>query len=1104
MKKNLLSLVFLLFLTTGIIAQNRTVTGKIISEDDGLGLPGVSVIIKGTARGTTTNFDGNYTITGLSETDVLVFSFIGFQQQEVTVGTNTNIPITMHVSANELNEVIVTGLGVKRQKREIGYSTDNIDADVLVRSNAPNVINAIIGRSAGVQVSQGDGVEGGSTRITIRGNNSLNGDNQPLIVVDNVPMENTPGLEDIGRGVDWGNALSDLNPEDIETYTILKGGAASALYGSRGADGVILITTKRGKKQTGIGVDYSYSYKMIQPYGYRDAQNVYGAGGPISFTPPTFPMSGDTLLYPGVYGNDHLIINQDGDESSTTAEFGYYGSAVSWGPKMEGQMVKWWDGKMRAYSPQPDNFKSVYQNGSTQTHNIAVSGGGEFGTLRVSITRQDHKSIVDNSDFDRTTVNVGSTINISKKVRADITMSYVSFNRLNSPMLGEHGNSFSKGYLYSWPRSYQGIDKENYTLSDGSRNLQEGYPFYYINKHLWWDYYKNNTNMHRDKYFGALTLTYDITSWLNILGRLGKDFSLEQFEKRNAPVDVLGLENGYYANSLKRNNNNTYDFILTAEKKVLSKLNFKFTAGSSRWEKDIYGISGHSGTWVYPNMYSFFNMTEYTFSDDGNGNSIVDQVGNSATYMLPGETIWRQSNNSIFAFLNLSYSNYLFLEITARNDWSSTLPEGQNSYFYPGASLSFIATEAFPIQEKINWLNFVKLRGGVSQTATDTGPYQTSFYYGTGTFGGMQTSSFPGTIPPFTLRPQRVNSYEAGINLGFLENRIDFDFTYYYLYSFDQIMPGLPIPTSSGSPRITINEGVVKNTGFEINLNAVPIRNNNIVFKTGINYYRNRNYIVSLGEYADVYPLADIWGLNGPAMALREGDEFGTIYGYDYVYHENGQPIVNDEGTKYLITDTRVPIGNASPDFLGGWTMQFSYKGFMINTLVDTKWGGDIYAGSYVINLQTGQSPETLIEREGGGLPYTDPDGNTSNIGVILPGVFADGTPNDKVVHYYYKYLPNAGGWGKFLSTPGVVENTWVKMREIALTYYLPEKLLRKTKVFQKLSLSIVGRDLFYFYTTLPDGINPEGIMGSGSAQGFEWASMPSSRSFTFGLKASF
>jgi iron complex outermembrane receptor protein len=1106
MKKAIFTFLSLVFILINSYAQEKTIAGKVTSVEDQQGLPGVTVVIQGTTRGTVTDLDGNYLINNVSPQDSLHFSYIGYNSETILVGDQKEINVVMEVMAEELEEVVVTALGVKRQKREIGYSTEKIDADVVVRSNAPNVINAIIGRSAGVQVSQNDGLEGGSTRITIRGNNNLAGTNQPLIVVDNVPMENTPGLEDIGRGVDWGNPLSDINPLDIEDYSVLKGGAASALYGSRGANGVILITTKRGKKQKGIGITYNFTHKMIQPYRFREMQNTYGHGGPISFTPPSFPMNGDTLLYPGIYGTDNLIINQEGDVSSTTAEFGYYGSAVSWGPKMDGQMVKWWDGEMRPYSPQPDNYESVFHNGSTQTHNIAASGGGDRGTMRVSITRQDHKAIIDNSDYDRTTINLGANLKVSDKVRADLSLSYINFNRLNSPMIGEDANSFSKGFLYSWPRSYQLIDKENYAFPDGSQNPQEGYPFYYISPDLWWNFYNNNTNLQRDKYLGAITLTYDITPWLSILGRAGRDFTLEQYETRNKPIDVIGLQEGYYSNSLNRTYSDIFEAFLTAEKSKIfnSKLDVKFTLGSSRWNYNLYMINGHSGTWYYPNMYTFFNYTETTYTTDENGNTIVDRPGNSAGDMIPGETISRERNNSVFSFLNFSWDNYLFLELTARNDWSSTLPEGDNSYFYPSVSLSFIASEAFKIQEKVSWLNFVKLRGGIAQTATDTDPYKIEFYYSTGVFGGEQTSYFPGIIPPFNLTPQRVNAYEGGINLGFFENKIDIDFTYYYMYSFSQILENLPVPVSSGSPGITINEGVITNRGFEIILNAVPVQTNKFLFKTGINLSRNRNQVESLGDYAEVFPLADIWGLNGPAMALREGDEYGTIYGYDYLYHENGQPIVNDAGTKYMITDTRVPIGNASPDFIGGWTTEFYFKGFRLSTLIDTKWGGDIYCGSYVINLQAGLSPETLIEREGGGLPYTDPDGNVRNVGIILDGVYADGTPNDKVVHYYYKYLPNAGGWGKFLSTPGIVENTWVKMREISLSYTIPQKLIEKTKVFQNLTLSVVGRDLFYIYTTLPDKINPEGIMGSGNAQGFEWASLPSTRSVTFGVTASF
>ena len=275
------------------------------------------------------------------------------------------------------------------------------------------------------------------------------------------------------------------------------------------------------------------------------------------------------------------------------------------------------------------------------------------------------------------------------------------------------------------------------------------------------------------------------------------------------------------------------------------------------------------------------------------------------------------------------------------------------------------------------------------------------------------------------------------------------------------------------------------------------------IIKSNLNFSKNKNFVKSLGDNASIYPLADIWGLNGPAMALRAGDEYGTIYGYDYIY-KDGKRVVNAEGTKYLTTDTRVPIGNSSPDFIAGWQTEFIYKGFRLAVLIDSKWGGDIYCGSYVIGLQTGISPETLKERQGGGLPYTDPAGNTSNIGVILEGVHEDGTPNTTVVHYYYKYLPNAGGWGKLLSTPGILEDSWVKMREISLSYTFQNRLIKTFRVFKSLTFSVVGRDLFYIYSSLPDNINPEGLMGSGNAQGFEWASLPGTMSITFGVTAAF
>lgn len=1100
MKKHLVLLFLLFSAIQALLAQNHLVSGKVTSSDDGSTLPGVTIMIKGSTKGTITSVEGTYSLTDVSPSSNLLFTYVGYSPIEIKVGDQLIINISLKSESKSIEGVVVTALGVKREKREIGYSSEKVSTDDIVRSTTSNVIGALSGRSAGVLVSQGDGVEGGSTRIVIRGNNNLSKNNQPLIVVDNVPMDNVSGLDNVGRGVDWGNSISDLNAFDIEDYTVLKGGAASALYGERGANGVILITTKRGKKQQGIGITYNFDYKITHPYLYRDVQNKYGAGGPVSLSGPTFPVEGSTLIYPGVYGNDKLIINQSGEISSTSNEFGYYGSSVSWGPEMLGQSVKWWDGEMRNYSPQPDNLKMAFHDGNTQTHNIAIQGGTEKSTFRLSLTRQDNTPIVDNSNFKRTTVNLGTTMNISAKLKADVSMTYVKFNRKNSPMLGEDGNSFSKAFLYSYPRSYQGIDKQNYQLADGSQNKLDGFPFQYIDQNIWWNYYNNNTWQNRDKYTGSVALMYDVTPWLTATGRIGRDYSVEQFESKNKPIDFIGLKDGSYSNSLKRITNDNFEFLLTANKKEIfgTKLSTRLTVGSSRWDYNAYGIGGHSGIWYYPNMYTFQNFTESSILYDAN--NIATLSGNSASQMYTSETILRQRTNSVYTFVNLSYDNYMFVELTGRNDWSSTLPD---SYFYPAVSVSFIPTEAFKLNDIAPWLNFMKIRGGISQTASSALPYQTNFYYNTSLFSGLQSSRFSDTIPPKNLKPQFVNGFEAGINMGLFHNRIDFDFTYYYKRSFDQIL-NLQIPLSAGAKEITINDGELSNKGFEFIINTVPVQNSKLLIKAGLNFSRNRNYVLSLGGYSASYLLADIWGLNGPAMELYEGSEYGTISGFNYVYDKNGNPIVNDEGTKYLITDNRVPIGNASPKFLAGFNTEVQYKNFRLNTLIDTKWGGDIYCGSYVIGLQTGQSPETLLERDGGGLPYTDPSGVTSNIGVILPGVHADGTPNTTVVHYYYKYLPNAGGWGHFLSTPGILENTWVKMREISLSYSIPQKILKPVKVFQALSLSVIGRDLFYLYKTLPDNINPEGIMGSGNAQGFEWASFPATRSITFSVNATF
>ncbi len=1081
MKGRLTCCFCLIFFALQIFGQ-YTLTGSVVDAENDNALIGVSIVDISTGQGTITDIEGAYTIELTEKQGAISISYLGYQSEEIFYNLETldKINIQLKSDSYRIDEIVITGPGIKRQRRELGYSADKVNGDEITISNAPNIINALGGKSAGVQIANANGVDGGTTRITIRGNNNIKGNNQPLIIIDGVPLENDPGLTGIGRGTDWGSAINHINPEDIEDINILKGPTAAAKYGTRGANGVIIITTKRGNQSNGLGVGYSLTYKVINPYRYRDVQNVYGAGGPINLLEPTFQMN-----FEGEPSYPNSVHTSNGPFGRpTTEQFGFYSTGMSWGPQMEGQMIRWWDGEMRAYSPQPDNLKQFFSNGTTATHNLNISGGNEFGTIRLSLTAQDHEAVIPNSEYKQYTANLGSNLNIHEKVNLDLAVSYINFNRKNSPSLGDDNNaSFGKGILYSWPRSYKGLEESLNFNEDGTRSNYNGqYPFTFSPQHLWWNTYHQNSFLERNKLIGSIGLTYSPFKWLNVNGRIGLDFNLNEFEERFDPVDLTGVNGAKYSNELERDRVNNNEFLITAFKDnfLNSAFDVRYSVGGSQWSRSQYGINAQANDWQNPWLFTFNNFGQ------------LNESG------LPSEVRFEKKINSVFSFLNVSYGDFLFLDVSGRNDWSSALPAENNAYFYPSASISYILTESFDLP--LEWLSFLKFRAAFAKTATDTDPFLLDFIYQTGTFGGQQTATTPNIKPPVQLRPQSADSYELGFSLGAFDDRFNADFTYYYIKSLDQILDS-PLPTSSGVSEIRINNGVLENYGIELDLNYNIIQRPGFYIETGLNISRNRNFVVSLGDGAKTLELANIWGNFGPNISVQEGQNYGTIYGYDFVYHESGQPILNEEGTHYEISENLVPVGNASPEFIGGWNLKARYRDLSLSTLVDGKIGGDIYAGSYVIGLQTGQSPETLNERMGNGLPYEDPDGNIRNVGVILPGVYASGQQNDKVVHYYYKYLPNAGGWGQLLTTPGILENTWIKMREVALTYNVDGSRFNK-QIFQNLQLSLVGRDLFYFYTSLPDRINPEGVSGSGNAQGLEWASFPGMRSIS--IRAAF
>lgn len=1121
----LMILVLFASLSQVFAQQGRIISGT-IKDDKGSAVSGATVNVKGSSTSVISDEDGRYSITVADRNAILVISSVGLATKEIKVGDGNSLDVTLSDSGAEMTEVVVTALGIKKEQKAIGYSVQKISGDNITKVAPPGVAQGLMGKVAGLNISNANGVEGNSTRIVIRGNNSILGNNQPLIVIDGVQVQENPmdydgikgsSIDLGGTQRDWGSYLNFLNPDDIEEINVLKGPTAAALYGARGANGVVLITSKKGSKRKGLGIDYNLSSRWNDPYRYQELQNEYGYGGAIALwsATPSFPKDANgNDRYPaeapwtgsGITDEKYLSQGSVPGGMSTWSQFSWYGTAASWGPKLDGREIIWWDGVKRPWSPNPDNVKSYFNTGNTTTHNVSFSGGGDNGTLRVSLSRTDNKAVVPNSHFNQTAVNVGSNIRMSRILNTEVTGSYTKYNRHNTPNIGDN-NSWTKFMTYGMSRDYINLEKDIYMNPDGSKNKLDGsvyplsYPYGGYGKDIYWNTYENNTDLKRDQLLGSVKLNADVLPWLNLMGRVSADYSTNEFESKNKPESVEGLD-GKYGLEMNKNFTITSEAIGTIHKdNIVEDLNLNLSLGVSSWQNRFHGVkSENKGPFLIPFQY-FLNNTSATLNRD----------------WLPIEYRSESKINSAYGILDLSYRNYLFLQVTGRNDWSSTLPTTSNSFFYPSASLSFAFTDAFDMGAVSNWLDFGKVRVAYAQSANGTDPYQLNFVYSANVFGGVGTRTLPTTLPPLFLEPQRSNSYEIGTQLAFLKNRLNVDFTWYKINSTKQILDA-PIPISSGADRVRFNTGELQNKGFEFIVRGRVVSNKNFGWDITVNGAHNQNKVVALDEGVDAYPLDNVFGLAyGAGMQVGVGDNYGNIYGYDYKYL-NGQRVVqkllgnNGEtiGTRYVTTDAPVVIGNATPKLTGGIGNVFKYGNFSLYALVDFKWGGDIFSFDYSAAMGNGLAPETLKERNGGGLSYTYPDGSTANHGVILEGVFDDGTtsgkPNTDVVHYMYKYAGVYAAWSDIHMprSAAVFENSWMKLRELSLSYEVPQSFVTRTKVFQGLNVSLIGRDLFYLFTTLPDKLNPEAISGARNAQGLQWAGYPGIRSFGVSVRARF
>lgn len=1095
-----LGFVLLLFSFSQVVAQT-TISGT-ITADGGEPLIGATILEKGTTNGTVTDFDGKFSL-DVSPGATIRLSYTGYEPQEIAIGNQTEFNIAMVQSAIALDNIVVTALGIKKEEKALGYTVQRIEGNEIATSSEPNILTSLQGKIAGVQIGDGNGVSGGTTRITIRGNNSLvNGKNQPLIIVDGVQIENSitgagaTSLISNEAGRDWGSGINNINAWDIEDMTVLKGPNAAALYGARGANGVILITTKKGKARKGIGIDFTTSIIQEEAWMFRDVQNVFGEGS-ANLTSQEFEQNdqGQNLLPP----------------------VGFWGSGVSWGPEMQGQPVLWWNGEVLPFDPQPNNIKDFFQTGSNNSYNLAFSGANEKGSFRASLTRNEITPITPNTERTQNTLNLNTAINVTEKLTANASVSYMDIAAKNSPVLGNSESSFGKNISWNWGRSYRpDLEANNYINPDGTRT-DPGVGFPQNNAlgrgrgragSFFWNIYQNNEWRDRDRLLGSLSLNLEVLPWLNIEGRLGVDNYNDNNESRNTPIDAERLIGGRVSHTLARNRIQNHLAMARMNKDITDDLNLGFNLGVEHWSRNFYSIQGDNGgrNFSDPGLYSFAN------ADLGNMSATA-----AFNQFRPQESRYEKEINSAFAALDLAWKDMIYLTLTGRNDWSSTLPLDNNSYFYPSASLGFVFTELFNLAPDV--LSFGKLRLAYSNTANDTDPYQLDPTFDRNTFAGQPTASVRNVIPPKTLAPEQSNSYDIGLDLRFLNGRASIDASYYFISSTNQILSS-PLPVSSGFTSLRFNTGEVENEGYEFIISGTPLKTKDFTWDVAFNFSSNRNRIVSLAEGAETYRLGGIFGGNGPAVEARPGEEYGTIMGWDYTYFdENGNGltdgsekrpdnrIIDENGEWYELTSERVPVGNVVPDWIGGLSNSFTWKDFRLSTLIDIRQGGDVYFGSYGIGLAYGQSPESLEGRnaEYGGLPHTDGEGVTRNFGLIKEGVYANGQPNDKVVPHYRKHQ-DVFGWGAGSGpvSPLVYDASFIRLRELTLTYTLPRQLVDKSGFLQNLSLTLIGRNLWFLKNNAPDNLDPANVNGAGTSQGMEFGSLPSTRNYGAVLRVGF
>jgi TonB-linked SusC/RagA family outer membrane protein len=1080
MKRSILSLFLILTFAVGAAAQVRTITGTVTDSEDGLPVPGVSVRVRAAQGGTQTGSDGKYTITVPAGAAGLDFSSIGYNTQSVTFGPSNVINIALVSSARSLGEVVVTANAIRRERRSLGYSAPVINTEELNQGQQPSVINSLTGRVAGVNVTTTSNSPGSSSRVVLRGGSSISGNNQALIVIDGIPIDNSSviGGPSSLASVDFGNRGNDINPDDIASVTVLKGPAAAALYGSRASNGALIITTKSGNKgaqKTEITFNTSNSASSILKL--PDFQNEYGQGYYDEILP-----GGKTATY----------INDPKENWSWGAPF--TGEMQEWGQAIDGVR------QMKPYAAVKDNIKDFFNTGFSTDNNLSFSGGGEKSTFYLGLNAVNSDGIFPgNKDvYNRYSVRFNGSTEFNNKFYAGISFNYF---KINSSQVagGQEGSSVYNNVLQN-PRDIplsQLKDLSNkyngygIVTADGIKHddLYGYYGAYNMNPYWTLENYDNFNGVNR--LTGNFNIGYKPSGWLDIKERLGVDtysdrrrsitpkYSfLPADEAGNYSAGNIQTSNGAYEIDQINVNEIIHDLMITASHKFNEDFDGSLMVGNNirlrNTDRNITSTNT-SGGLVVPGYYNLANS---------NGPVNVE-VDNLTTRRLVG----------LYADLNLSYKNMLFFEATARNDWSSTLPRVNNSFFYPSVSGSFLFSELLKGSAIANFLDYGKIRSSYAQVGSDPEPYQLQTTFSRSEIlGGFGSTTFPfgnvaglmsgTTIGNPNLKPEKTSSFEVGTELGFFKNRLSLDFSYYANNSKNQIL-SIPIPTSTGYSFSVVNAGEIQNKGIELSLRGTPVRTSaGLSVELFATYTRNKSKVVDLLPGIEQ---VSVGGYSGMSIVAAKGLPYGMFYAVTNATDAQGRTIVDSETGIPLPSSTAQYLGSYNPKYQASFGGNVRFKNLSLNFLLDTKQGGVFYSRTRDIMGFTGTSAETSGERIGVIFPnsvYLDEDGNS--------------VANTDVGYNKQDY------YSDLVAGQHIVDASFIKLRSMGLSYAFSKAQLQNSP-FGELSVGVFGNNLFIWTPKENKYADPEvNSAGAGNAQGFDYTATPSIRNFGLNVRVSF